>query len=264
MKQITRFVLALSLMATAGPVNADSFDREDLHAAFMEIAFGVEVQDSDARPGLYVRKFADDVRYKIISTEGRKHAEIADRLAEIDSLIDIDIRPIVNARAANYFVYAYPVAEKKKYNRQIMKNHDYTVSPERPALYDRSNCRFSIFPSRKGTRLSIVFLPIVDEPEWSYCLTEELVQAFGLLNDTANHQHTAMNDRRDSKELTTFDTYLLKMLYDDRIRPGIMAEDVRQLLNSEFPIEDTALPFTQPSLDICSGKLANLTCVADD
>lgn len=252
---------ALSVLCTllAGGTQAETFSQADLHDAFLKTAFGVEIQDATSRPGIYVRKFARPVVYAIQSTDPDRVQEIRDRMTVLAKVTDLDLREGLFEQA-NYFVYIYPVEEKASYNRRIMDEQGYTVSTERLAAYDRANCRFSIFPDPSGTRKAIVFLPIVDEPDWSYCLSEELIQAFGLLNDADDVARSVLNDSRDSRNFAVFDLYLLRMLADERIEPGMSAEDVRELLDEDFPSELQGLPFVQTPLDICDQREGILLC----
>ena len=98
------------------------------------------------------------------------------------------------------------------------------------------------------------------EPDWSYCLSEELIQAFGLLNDTDDVPYTVFNDNRDSREFTRFDLHLLRMLADSRIRPGMSITDVMSVLVDGFPSPDPDIPFTQEPLDFCSYNGGKPTC----
>lgn len=255
------FPLVLTAMCTwsAGVAHSETFSQADLHDAFLKTAFGVELQDANSRPGIYVRKFAAPVVYAVRSTDPDLVQEIRDRMSMLAELTGLDLREGAFEQA-NYFVYVYPVEEKAAYNRRIMKEQGYTVSEERLAEYDHLSCRFSIFPDPSGTQKSIVFLPIVDGPDWSYCLSEELIQAFGLLNDADDVARSVMNDRRDSQNFAVFDLYLLRMLADDRIEPGMSVDDVRSVLDDDFPAQLQELPFIQAPLDVCDEHEGILLC----
>ncbi len=58
------------------------------------------------------------------------------------------------------------------------------------------------------------------------CLTEEFVQSFGLFNDGADIRPSIFNDDAEFIELTRHDEYLLEILYNRRIRPGMFQKDV--------------------------------------
>lgn len=57
------------------------------------------------------------------------------------------------------------------------------------------------------------------------CIHEELAQALGLPNDSPNARPSIFNDNDEFALLTTHDEMLLKMLYDDRLSPGMTAAE---------------------------------------
>jgi len=83
------------------------------------------------------------------------------------------------------------------------------------------------------------------------CLNEEIVQALGLANDHPDVRPSIFNDDSEFALLTEHDEYLLRILYDPRLRPGMTTTEampiVRQIVN-EFDIgadiRTAALPAT--------------------
>jgi len=59
------------------------------------------------------------------------------------------------------------------------------------------------------------------------CIHEELAQGLGLPNDSPLARPSVFNDDEEFGLLTTHDEYLLRMLYDPRMRPGMTAEQAR-------------------------------------
>ena len=57
------------------------------------------------------------------------------------------------------------------------------------------------------------------------CIHEELAQGLGLANDSPRARPSIFNDDEEFGLLTTHDELLLRMLYDDRFRPGMDAEE---------------------------------------
>ncbi len=62
------------------------------------------------------------------------------------------------------------------------------------------------------------------------CLTEEFTQVFGLINDDPEARPSIFNDDQEFIELTRHDEYLLKVLYDPRLRPGMTEAEARPLV----------------------------------
>ena len=57
------------------------------------------------------------------------------------------------------------------------------------------------------------------------CIHEEVAQAMGLANDSPAARPSIFNDDEEFGLLTTHDELLLRMLYDDRLRPGMTAAE---------------------------------------
>ena len=61
------------------------------------------------------------------------------------------------------------------------------------------------------------------------CIHEELPQGLGLPNDSPAARPSVFNDDEEFGLLTTHDEYLLRMLYDPRMRPGMTASQARPI-----------------------------------
>jgi hypothetical protein len=62
------------------------------------------------------------------------------------------------------------------------------------------------------------------------CIQEEMAQALGLANDSPNVRPSIFNDDEEFALLTKHDEYLLRMLYDRRLKPGMTPQAARPLL----------------------------------
>jgi len=62
------------------------------------------------------------------------------------------------------------------------------------------------------------------------CAYEELLQALGPINDTNSVPWTMFNDQVSMGFFDIYDQYLLNILYDPRIRPGMSVEEVKAVL----------------------------------
>ena len=61
------------------------------------------------------------------------------------------------------------------------------------------------------------------------CIHEELAQGLGLPNDSPQARPSVFNDDEEFGLLTTHDEYLLRMLYDPRMKPGMTASEARPI-----------------------------------
>jgi hypothetical protein len=67
------------------------------------------------------------------------------------------------------------------------------------------------------------------------CVYEELLQALGPINDDASVPWSMFNDDVQMGFFGAYDQYILNILYDRRIRPGMTPEQVRALLPEVLP-----------------------------
>ncbi len=78
------------------------------------------------------------------------------------------------------------------------------------------------------------------------CIQEEFVQTLGLLNDDPSVRPSIFNDDQEFALLTEHDEYLLRILYDPRLRFGMTAEEgmplVRRIVDEIGPEDDASAP----------------------
>ena len=67
------------------------------------------------------------------------------------------------------------------------------------------------------------------------CLYEELLQALGPINDDKTVPWTMFNDDVQMGYFDLYDQYLLNILYDHRVRPGMTRNQVREQLSNVLP-----------------------------
>jgi hypothetical protein len=81
-----------------------------------------------------------------------------------------------------------------------------------------------------------VILP-VDAGEFMFydCAYEELLQALGPINDDSSVPWTMFNDDVQMGFFDRYDQYLLNILYDPRVHPGMTKQEVGSLLPQILP-----------------------------
>jgi len=62
------------------------------------------------------------------------------------------------------------------------------------------------------------------------CVSEEVLQVLGAVNDDNSLRHSTFNDVNDLDGFPLFDQWILNMLYHPRIRPGMNEAQVRAAL----------------------------------
>ena len=64
------------------------------------------------------------------------------------------------------------------------------------------------------------------------CIHEEVAQGLGLANDSPRARPSIFNDDEEFALLTTHDELLLRILYDKRLRTGMVASEARPIVTS--------------------------------
>jgi len=64
------------------------------------------------------------------------------------------------------------------------------------------------------------------------CFHEEIAQSLGLFNDHPQVRPSIFNDDDEFALLTTHDEYLLRILYDPRLTPGMRADEAMPLVGA--------------------------------
>jgi hypothetical protein len=224
-----------------GPANAENpeissrrasartdFTNEEIKDGFFKIAFNAELQLG--APAERVRKFDEPVRIFVVSKA------VPDRRPEIAAIVD-DIRTRVNhldvaitsdRQAANFTVTLINERDLKqtirsRYGSGKAKQIQQSLDPQ---------CLSGIGKDKRyRIRRAEVILP-VDAGEFMFydCAYEELLQALGAINDDSSIPWTMFNDDVQMGFFDVYDQYLINILYDPRIRPGMTKEEVNGVL----------------------------------
>jgi hypothetical protein len=93
-------------------------------------------------------------------------------------------------------------------------------------------CMTSVKSTADGEIVRSVSFIIVDKGDDVFldCAYHELLHAFGLSNHDQRNPWTTLNQKRMVGYLSVYDRSLLTLLYDERIKPGMTARQVRALL----------------------------------
>jgi hypothetical protein len=204
------------------------FTNEEIRDGFFKIAFHAELQVG--APAERVRKYDEPVRIFVISKgEPDRRPEIAAIVDDIRARVNhLDVAITNDREAANFTVTL--VAERdlaqtirSLYGNDRAKRIQNSLNPQ---------CLSGIGKdSRYRIRRAEVILP-VDAGEFVFydCAYEELLQALGAINDDRSVPWTMFNDDVQMGFFDVYDQYLLNILYDPRVRPGMTKKEVNALL----------------------------------
>jgi Protein of unknown function (DUF2927) len=245
-------VMALASIAMAlagignGPVHAENpdissrrasertdFTNDEIKEGFFKIAFSAELQLG--APVERVRKFDEPVRI-FLASKGLpdRRSEIAAIIADIRAHVShLDVAITNDRQAANFTVALVADRDLRRtirahYGNDKARRIQQSLSPQCLSGIGKDE-RFRI-------RRAEVILP-VDAGEFTFydCAYEELLQALGAINDDRSVPWTMFNDDVQMGFFDLYDQYLLNILYDPRVRPGMTKEEVNRVLPDVLP-----------------------------
>ncbi len=210
-----------------------SFSDDEIKDGFFKTAFHAELQFD--RRGERIRKFDEPVRVFIISRGAPdRRAEIAMIIADIRAHVDhLDMAMTDDRQAANFVV---TLVQSRDLARTLRAHYGADKAKQiQQSLHPQ--CLSGIGKDRSfRIRRAEVILP-VDAGEFAFydCAYEELLQALGVINDDSSVPWTMFNDNAQMGFFDVYDQYLLNILYDPRIRPGMSKGDLDKLLPEVLP-----------------------------
>jgi hypothetical protein len=210
-----------------------SFTDRELVAGFMKLTFGGEFPVAGRVDR--IRKFDGPVRIHI---DNRATPDRSEQIAAVVSDIaeriqNLDIALAENRRDANLTVTLIldrdlPRTVRALQRRKRTQDIQRSLAPR--CLSDiRRDGGFRI------VRSEVIVAADIDEFVFLDCAYEQLLRALGPINDDPTLPWTMFNDNVQMGFFGRFDQYLLNILYDRRIRPGMTEAQVRALLPEVLP-----------------------------
>ncbi len=240
-------IVALTLAATtvmaAGPGRDEissrraserrNFTDAEITEGFLKTAFGAELHLAGAANR--IRKFDGPVRVFVDGRTGPERiGEAAGVVTDIGGRIQhLDIALTESAADANVVVTLVR-------DRDLPDAIDRIYGRERARLIQRSLVPQCLSSFRKDESFRIQHSDVIvvaDAGDFIFydCLYEELLQALGPINDTNAVPWTMFNDNVQMGFFDIYDQYILNVLYDPRIEPGMRASDVLAVLPQVMP-----------------------------
>jgi hypothetical protein len=233
-----------AMMSRAAPAeNADisvrratertSFSNDEISDGFFKTAFHAELQFD--RHVDRIRKFDEPVRVFVVNSGGPdRSAEIASIVADIHARVrHLDLAMTDDRTKANFVVM---LAAERDFAQTIRTRYGQAEARQIQKSL-RPQCLSGIGKDRNyRIRRAEVILPI-DAGEFTFydCAYEELLQGLGLINDDSSVPWTMFNDDVQMGFFDVYDQYLVNILYDPRVRPGMTKEQVDKLLPDVLP-----------------------------
>jgi len=203
------------------------FTDAEIVEGFLKTAFGAEFHLAGRVDR--IRKYDSPVRVFADGSRADRKAQLAKVVADIRAKVQhLDIAMTEDKDAANVVV-------------KLVRDHDlYRTIATFYGQERAKEIRSSLDPQclsgfRKNDNYEIEHSDViltVDNSDFVFfdCAYEELLQSLGPINDTATVPWTMFNDSVSMGFFDVYDQYLLNLLYDPRIKPGMNVQEVKAVL----------------------------------
>jgi hypothetical protein len=209
-----------------------AFTNDEIAEGFFKIAFGAELRLD--RGAERIRKFDGPIRVFVDNRAPADRSEvIATVVADIREHIDnLDLAVTDDRRAANVVVTIVR-------NRDLKRTIRSFYGPDRARQIEQRldpECLsgFSADPRHRIKRAEVI-LAVDGDFRFADCAYEELLQSLGPINDDRSVPWTMFNDDVQMGYFDIYDQFLLNILYDSRVRPGMTRAEVKALLPDVLP-----------------------------
>jgi len=204
-----------------------SFTDAEIVEGFMKTSFGAEYHLAGRVDR--IRKYDVPVRVFADGKHATRKAQLARVVADIGQRIQhLDIAMTDQAEDANVTVQ---LVRDRDLTRTIVAHY----GSERAREIKRSLDPQCLSAFRKNDQFEITHSDVIltiDNGDFVFfdCAYEELLQALGPINDTSSVPWTMFNDKVSMGFFDVYDQYILNLLYDPRITPGMTVEQVKVML----------------------------------
>ena len=223
------------------PSQYTRFTASELERGFLALAFGSDLRIG-ARP-LGIRRFDHPIRARIIGG-GSVDRTIAMSRVLSDYAREVPDLQLRETSAADADV-ELRLIDEKDFQSALKLAFGAKVAGTFVARTD-PQCMTSVKSTADGVIVRSVSFIIVDKSDDVFfdCAYHELLHAFGLSNHDQRNPWTTLNQNRMVGYLTVYDRSLLTLLYDERVKPGMTARQVRALLPGLITGRGLAAPST--------------------
>jgi len=240
-----------STFASGPKLREPYFSNEQLFRNFLSIALRAEAADDvDLAGNISIAKWVKPVRYQVVGGGPEDVAKVASLVMRVRRLTGIDIAP-ATAQEPNITLSFVPFRHR---NNAVFQLTDRgALGPSVGGMVmrwrdtEREKCLGLISVDPVSGVIAKADILIKDELPARIrdaCIVEEIVQSLGLMNDDPLARPSIFNDSQEFLDLTSHDEFLLRILYDPRIRAGMTLREVRplvrQIIRDVRPLSGTA------------------------
>ena len=204
-----------------------TFTDAEIVEGFLKTTFGAEFQLAGRVDR--IRKFVTPVRVFADGNRADRRAQLAQVVADIARRVrHLDIAIVTNAEDANVTV---KLVRDRDLTRTIARDYGRERAREiKTSLDPQCLSGFRKNDAYEIERANVILT--VDNGDFVFldCAYEELLQSLGPINDTSSVPWTMFNDKVSMGFFDVYDQYILNLLYDPRIRPGMTVDEVKAVL----------------------------------
>jgi Protein of unknown function (DUF2927) len=208
-----------------------TFTDAEIAQGFFKTVFGAELRLRGRTD--VIRKYDGPIRVFVESrAKPDRRDAVAAVVADIRARVDhLDIAMTEDRGAANVLVV---LVRDKDLARTVRTMYGRDKAKRIARLNPQCLSGFSKDATYRILRSNVLL--VVDAGDYVFydCAYEELLQALGPINDT-DVPWTMFNDDVQKGFFDVYDQYILNILYDPRIRPGMTKDEVRALLPQVMP-----------------------------
>jgi hypothetical protein len=246
--QVERTLLAQGLLRGEGGGPDTPFTAEQLAANFMRIALFDELVETG---GSYVarqtaselRRWAVPVRIEPVFgatvPAARRMADASTLEAYARRLARVTGHPVRTVPGGGNFPVLFLSEDERRDPGAIMRAYapaisDTAIRTVATMPRDVFCIVFAISDGRTPDYRQALAVIRAEHPDAlrRACIHEEVAQALGLPNDSPAARPSIFNDDEEFGLLTTHDEYLLNILYDPRLKPGMRAAEARPIVEA--------------------------------
>ena len=234
-------LLARGLLRTDGGGPDTPFTADDLVRNFERIALFEEYATVGGRivaaqTESQVHKWTEPVRIELVIGAGvlddkaaKDRAAVADYAVRLKRVTGHPVRMVDDG--GNFNVLILTEGERRAFGprlRELVPGIGTAALKTVTEMSRQNYCLvFALDRAGSGVYSQAIAVIRAEHPDLLRlsCLHEEIAQGLGLANDSPLARPSVFNDDEEFGLLTTHDEYLLKMLYDPRMRPGMTADE---------------------------------------
>jgi hypothetical protein len=203
------------------------FTDSEIAQGFFKTAFGAEYHLAGRVDR--IRKYDAPVRVFADGNRPDRKAQLARVVADIGQKVrHLDIAMADNSDNANVVVKL--VRDRDLYHTITSFYGSERAREIKTSLDPQCLSGFRKNDAYEIERSNVILT--VDNGDFVFfdCAYEELLQSLGPINDTSSVPWTMFNDKVSMGFFDVYDQYILNLLYDPRIRPGMTVDEVKAVL----------------------------------